>query len=427
MNTLEERIRTAVTQTAEEITPGSIPPLALHVRVRSGRRTRADRTIGAGRRGSRWPRVLIPVAAAASVMAVVAASLVLPTLAHRPAHPARHLPKGTVPLGAAPAYDGGTVPPYYVALEPGPLSGAATRAVVRATATGAEIAVVTPPRPYHVFMTVSAAADDRTFVIAAQHGNPEYGPPSDKAGLQKFFLLRLDPADHTARLTALPIPGEPGSNVITEALTPNGDKLAILLAIGAQEQEIQVISLRTGSVRTWRGTRSSLGNIGEVVGGADMLSWTADGRTLAFEVITGPTSAEHEIRLLDTTAPGSSLSSSRVAMRLAADAADAIITPDGSKIAVPIVTQTTREFAEYSVATGKLVAVLGIRHYRHASYGGWPLLFWANPTGSTLIVDDDKPNGPQLTKTGEPDAGVLAVVTGSRFTPLPGSDEIGTW
>ena len=114
-------------------------------------------------------------------------------------------------------------------------------------------------------------------------------------------------------------------------------------------------------------------------------------------------------------------------MRFSSDAADAMITPDGSKIVVPIVTQTTREFAEYSVATGKRVAVLGVRHYRHASYGGWPLLFWADSAGGTLIVYDDRPHGPQLTKTGEPDAGVLAVVTSGRFTPLPGTDEQGAW
>jgi hypothetical protein len=429
MNTLEDRVRAATTQTADEIAPGSIPPLALHGRDRSGRRTRAGLAIGVGRRGSRWPRVLIPAAAAASVIAVVAASLALTTVApNRPPHPAGHLPGGAVRLGGAPAYDGGAVPPYYVALEPGVLSGASTRAVVRASATGAELAVVTPPRPYRVFTAVSAAADDRTFVLAAQHSSALYGPPSDKPGLQKYFLLRLDPADHTARLTALPIPGEPGSQVIDEALTPDGSKLAIALVAGGQEQEIKVISLRTGSVRTWRGSHSS-GNIGEVVQNADLLSWTADGRTLAFEVVTGSSNAGplHEIRLLDTTAPGSSLWSSRVAMRFGADAADAMITPDGSKIVVPVVTQTTREFAEYSVTTGKLVAVLGIRHYRHASYGGWPLLFWTDSAGGTLIVYDDRPHGPQLTKTGEPDAGVLAVVTGSRFTPLPGTDEQGAW
>ncbi len=51
----------------------------------------------------------------------------------------------------------------------------------------------------------------------------------------------------------------------------------------------------------------------------------------------------------------------------------------------------------------------------------------AHPAGGTLIVYDDRPGGPQLTKTGEPDAGVLAVVTGGRFTPLPGTDEQGAW
>ena len=212
------------------------------------------------------------------------------------------------------------------------------------------------------------------------------------------------------------------------ALAPDGSKLAVALgAEGQGQQEIKVISLRTGAVRTWHGKDTPY--LGEVVQGANPLSWTADGRTLAFEAVTGAsqTGPLHEIRLLDTTAPGSSLWSSRVAMRFSSDAADAMITPDGSKIAVPVITQTTREFAEYSVATGKLVAVLGIRHYRHAGYGGWPLLFWASPAGGTLIVYDDRPHGPQLTKTGEPDAGVLAVVTGSQFAPLPGTDELGTW
>jgi hypothetical protein len=418
MNTLEDRIRAAVTQTAEEIAPGSIPPLSLGGRRAAGRRAGPVRS----RQG--WRQVVIPLAAAASIVLVITASLALTG----PTHAGGHLLRGAVTLGVAPAYAGGTVPPYYVALEPGPLSGASTRAVVRATATGAELAVVTPPGPYRVFTAVSAAADDRTFVLAAQRSSAYYGPPSDKPGLQKYFVLRLDPADHTARLTALPIPGEPGSQVVDEALAPNGSKLAIALGAGRHEQEIKVISVRTGSVRTWRGSRSP-GSIGEVVQSANPLSWTADGRTLAFEVVTGGSSRgpEHEIRLLDTAAPGSSLWSSRLAVRFSSDAADAMITPDGSKIVVPIVTQTTRQFAEYSVATGKRVAVLGIRPYRHANYGGWPLLFWADSAGGTLIVYDDRPHGPQLTKTGEPDAGVLAVVTSGRFTPLPGTDEQGAW
>jgi hypothetical protein len=61
MNTLEDRIRAAVVQTAEEIAPGSIRPLSLPDQVPSGRRTRAGRAAKAGRGSARWPRVLIPI------------------------------------------------------------------------------------------------------------------------------------------------------------------------------------------------------------------------------------------------------------------------------------------------------------------------------------------------------------------------------
>jgi hypothetical protein len=406
MNRLEDRVRAAAQAAANTVAGDSPPPLRL-----PGDRGRHPGPLGSGN----WRRTAAPLAAAAAVIAVVATSLALTG----PGHSAGHRPGGVVTLGAAPAYDGGTVPPYYVALEPGPLSGASTQAVVRATATGAGLAVITPPRPYREFTAVSAAADDRTFVLAAQRSS----------GLEKYFELRLDPADHTARLTELPVPEEPGSQVMGVALAPNGSKLAIALGGGGQgEQEIKVVSLHTGSVRTWQGSGAS-DTINGVVQGANLLSWTANGRTLAFEVITGPSGfvPGHEIRLLDTTAPGGSLWSSRVAIRFGSDAADAMITPDGSKVVVPIITLTTREFAEYSVTTGKRLAVLGSRHYRHANNGGYPLLLWADPAGSMLIVYDDRPTGPQVTKTGEPDAGVLAVVTGSRFMPLPGTDEQGAW
>ena len=275
MNALEDRIRAAARAAANTVPADSVPPLRL-----PGDRARRPSPMGLGN----WRRTGTPLAAAAAVIAIVVASLALA----RPAHNAGHLPRGAVALGEAPAYGAGDVPPYYVALEPGALSGASTRAVVRATATGAELAVVTPPGPYRVFTAVSSAADDRTFVLAAQRSSAYYGPPSDKPGLQKYFVLRLDPADHTARLTALPIPGEPGSQVVDEALAPNGSKLAIALGAGRRGgDEIKVITVRTWSVRTWRGSGGSSHMIGEVVQGADLLSWAADGRTLAFEVVTG--------------------------------------------------------------------------------------------------------------------------------------------
>jgi hypothetical protein len=80
-----------------------------------------------------------------------------------------------------------------------------------------------------------------------------------------------------------------------------------------------------------------------------------------------------------------------------------------ARIVIPVVTPTTREYDEYSVRTGKLVAVLDVRHYPRADAGGFPRLLWVNFSGSTLIVSDAPPHRPLLTANGEP-TGVLAVV-----------------
>jgi hypothetical protein len=79
--------------------------------------------------------------------------------------------------------------------------------VVRVTATGAALATITVPRPYGTFIGVTAAADNRTFVLAAQElaRLPLRTPPATR-----FFLLRIDPASRVpasrAQLTPLPIP-----------------------------------------------------------------------------------------------------------------------------------------------------------------------------------------------------------------------------
>jgi hypothetical protein len=154
-------------------------------------------------------------------------------------------------------------------------------------------------------------------------------------------------------------------------------------------------------------------------------------RTLAFEEITGlfgNSSPRLDVRLLDTAAPGSSLLSSRVAGRFStSNTGDAIITPDGTKIVVSSITHTARAFTAYSTATGNRVAVAGRRPYPHANYGGWPVIYWASPSGGTLIVDDAGRGSKLLTSNGGLVPGVLAVVTGSRFLPIPGSDSQAAW
>ena len=72
---------------------------------------------------------------------------------------------------------GEAAPGFYVALElvgdgqccrPGLPYAPLTQAVVRATASGAALATITAPHPYGTFTGVTAAADNRTFVLAAQ-------------------------------------------------------------------------------------------------------------------------------------------------------------------------------------------------------------------------------------------------------------------
>ncbi len=167
-------------------------------------------------------------------------------------------------------------------------------------------------------------------------------------------------------------------------------------------------TLATGAQRVW--TWPGAQPVEESLGGTgSALSWAADDRTLAFaRLIDG----RYNVRLLDTTAPGSSLAAS-LALTLNWSGNDrrfshgravnnndtfgALLTPDGSKIVVATVTQSkhplTAEFAftEFSARTGKVVAVLGrwwfIRHWPQQQQA----VLWTNADGSTLIVVAHRP------------------------------------
>ena len=87
-------------------------------------------------------------------------------------------------------------------------------AELRSTQTGAVLARITPPKPYASFTGVTCAADDRTFVLAAQGPQPSVVPPFPS---QRFFLLRIDPAARAGArmtLTALPARYVPGGHGI---------------------------------------------------------------------------------------------------------------------------------------------------------------------------------------------------------------------
>jgi uncharacterized protein (UPF0333 family) len=442
MNTLEDRIRAAVAQTAEEIGPGSIRPLSLRGQVPSGRRTRAGCVAKAGRGSARWPRVLIPIAAAASVIAVVAASLAITgslsggrsaaARAHagQPGTGRSHAGKAPQIVSAASRAALASVPEFYVALNPGDV-GMNNRAQVRATATGAVLATVAAPAPYNTFSWVTAAADDRTFVLAAQEWTRI--PPGSAGGAiekrdddtpTRFFVLHLSSDGRTARLSALPIPVQPGSVWIDGiALSPGGSKLAVVIKpTGANPDTspaIAVYTVATGAKTewVWPGSAAFIGN--QKPWGSP-LSWTADGRTLAFQIV--PANGTIEVRLLDTDAPGG-LKASRLGVEwtgggvTGADGVvirgsrtspanslfgyNTLITPGGTKIVCLTRGTTVSGVTEFDAATARVAS----NTYPQATD-----VLWTNASGSTLIVSN---------------ASTVGVLTGGQFTPLPDASNVG--
>lgn len=441
MNSLEEKVRTALQETAEEISPHQVPPLRL-----PGHRLR-----GAWRswrhRVNPW---LAPVAAAGAVAAVVLASLTVSGAigAHRPATQPPASRKG--PLAGLPA--------FYLYLHAASRSDYPRQAIVRATRTGAVVARLTPPAPYHVWLDATGSGHGRAFVLAAatertyrQHGGVSHVP-----GRTRYYLLRVGPDGHPGTLEALPV-GVPDGQVEALALSPDASKLALTYGGGDRgvrgaPPTIKVVDLATGASRTWTwpgGPRitANSGGMGEV------LSWTADGRTLAYQQwVNGGIN----IRLLDTTSPGGSLpASSRLGLRWP-DAGDpihfvhgritnvlfgfsAVITPDGSKIAAATFSETKRplssrlQFTEFAVGSGAVERVLYPWHLPGLYPGQVQDVLWSNRSGSKLIVVAHPPGKPVKDPRSSNSAGYpieVGVVSGNRFTPIPGApspNAAGSW
>ena len=417
MNTLEDRLTAALRETAEEITRDNVPPVCL---------TSAPRRLGLLPRGagrSRWISRLTPLAAAAAVAAVIAASLAISAPFHGPVQGRGSAggPSRGAPAGGPAALR--KVPPYYVNLSGWTDIMGARRAEIRATTTGAVLATVRPPRPFGEFTWVSGAVDDRTFVLAAQRYWPiasgsrgAKAQERDNTTPTRFFEMTFTPSTRTARLTELATAGQvkQSEQLAGVALSPDGTKLALDL-----RRSIEMITLTTGAKRVWRWP--GRGWVGNFKPNGQVLSWTADGRKLAFQQWGGKFDDTAHVRILDTAAPGSSLLAAKRVLTfldragvLTLGLGNTLITPDGSKIVAGTMTYTperpyttTTQITEFSALTGKIVS----SQDQFRSNGELVQnVLWTSPSGATLIVSDPRVKAP---------GAVLGVLSGNRFTALP--------
>ena len=415
MTQLEDQLRRAFRAKASEIAP---PPPPLELRPRPVLDPAARR--GSGRVGTplqqRW---LVPLAAAVAVLAVVAGALAVGSL--HPAHRTRLVLPATAPIQSS-------VPPYYVSLtsvRPMPLRKpqawpVLTTATVRDTATGALLASIVPPQPYTEFTYVSAAADDRYFVLAAQYGT---GLGASHDG---FFLLRINPtavnAAARATLAALPLAALPGTDEVQSmALSPNGRLLATVVAHLVPHMGslyLRVYNLASGRSRTWAG-----GNVQEadVHAGNGGLSWRQDSRFLAVPWNTS------QLRLLNVDARGHAVARDSKPLPAPRVPCSGLcltnMTPDGTMVLVDYVSGGPTpgsplwfSLGRFDVQTGALTSINKLTvsnqagHYTGYNPGaviGPDYVLWTSYDGSKVIVADVRP--------GTPNAGIYS---GTRYTPI---------
>ena len=292
----------------------------------------------------RW---LAPVAAVAAVIGVVAGvSLAGRSQGHQPAPLQSPIP----PEPVAP------MPPYYVTAfqtyDGGNGRLILTFAVVHDSATGAVLATVRVPtltaQGGTGGLSITAAGDDRTFIITEQPGPPVMG----------FYLLRVAANGRSAKLSRLPL-SLPGYLSVTDvALSPDARRLAMdVQHCNAKTQScpytgVRVITIATGVVSTWT-TRAN--------GAPFNVSWAGNER-VAFEwqsgVRTPPAGQQSGYRLLSLAGPRRDLLAARAIGSPSAEPTyyvpTALVTADGSMVITSTVQNIPDGHGRYTVV-GKIV------------------------------------------------------------------------
>jgi hypothetical protein len=380
-------------------------------------------------RARRWLTWGAPIGAAALVTVLALVLVMLRQAGGPQTDPAASTSAAASAAAAVPA----SIPRYYVALAyVNPASSSPIEAVVGDDRTGRKLAVIAPSASQN-FYGVTAAADDRTFVLM-NYNNAQQETT--------FYLLRLTPgAAHPAQLAELPIKGIV-AHVNGLALSPDGRELAVMYRFATTDTNasthLLIYSMSSGAeLAVW----NTAGPNDNALGGdpnSQGLSWINGDRSVDFRwIATGPSArgpGTLQVRAVDVTPGGHDLlSDSRLVLPVPSPVLQGsyvsdpcsrwLATSDGRTIvcgstggngttfACPAVPPS---FVSYSTVTGKPLQVL--YRYQGQCVNGQALLQWINPSGSQaigFILMDKVVNGKN---TSVPS--LFGVAVGFRFTPL---------
>jgi hypothetical protein len=419
MTNMDEEARSLITLAAETITPDSVPRLRLPEPAHALPSAR-PRII----RVRRW---LAPAAAGVAVLAIILAAAIVAGRPH--ARRAAGQPDSAVPEG---------IPAYYIAMtasQPARRFDSPQFAGIYSTATGKLVARITPPTPRgssESVIAVSAAADDRTFLLTVAD------PPSVQPQERQFYLAKFDPA--TRQVSLAPVPASVPAQALLEAvaLSPDGTKIAYALTQLSRPNhfELTIVDLKTLRSRTWASSSMSGGtpDFQGLYPDPTSLSWANNNTTLAFNW-RGPLPAlgskkltASGVRLLDTAEPGDAgglVADSHLSLPFARTRSypefvatsagylpnNALLATDGRNVVAGIRSFSNRGcgFDRFSAVSGRLEGTADRGPCtRPFDLAGTPTVLWTGATGRTLVVMDP-PDHP----------GQIGVVHGNQLTLLP--------
>ncbi|MER5625957.1 hypothetical protein ABT061_33465 [Streptosporangium sp. NPDC002544] len=199
-----------------------------------------------------------------------------------------------------------------------------------------------------------------------------------------FYRLRIDGWGKVTELARDVIPPVTGTTASSLAVTDDGTRLAYSVdgKVCGKDKTLRfcpgarltVVDLPAGTTRTW--TTSAAGNLWS-------LSWAADRRTLGFVVMS-------QARVLDTTAAGDTLGTSRTVAQGVDAPEAAAISPDGHRMLVGRKYLSDGRgphrytIEEYSVMDGRRIRTLFSAEHPDRNIPWWNLIRY-DATGRHLL------------------------------------------